>query len=241
MKSEWKAAITAFGITLTLFMFCFSGWQILKIVYANREAASFNAKVQKHFVTSSEDSTIPAIDWQMLQTKYQDVVGWLYCPDTELDCMVVQGEDNDYYLTHLADGSYNKHGTIFADYRSKALLSGDNTLFYGHNMQDGTMFHCLLNWGNTDYAAAHTNFYFMTPHETYEIRVFNACVVDVTSEVYQTDFTESKGEWLERCAKLSYFSADFTPNEKSPIVTFSTCSGKNNRFVVQGEAQIEQG
>ena len=52
-----------------------------------------------------------------------DVIGWLNLPDTVINYPVTQAEDNEYYLRHLYDGTYNKPGCLFADYENKADFS----------------------------------------------------------------------------------------------------------------------
>lgn len=236
MKQNMKTAVLAFIATLFLFGVSFSAFQIWAIFHATEQAETAYCEVQQEFVVQAE-SDIPTINWTALQKQYPDIVAWLFCPDTELDYPVVQGDDNSYYLTHLATGEANKHGAVFADYRSSALLADENTILYGHNMKDGTMFHSLLNWGNADYAATHSEIYLLTPNKNYVLWVFNACVVTADSPEYLLDFESiSKADWLDQCARHSYFSADFVPSAEMPVVTFSTCSGKGRWFVVQTAA-----
>lgn len=237
MKSKLRAGIFAFIVTMLLGLLLFSGWKIGRILRSNAQASDLYENARASFSTEAEDNVLPQLDWPMLQQEYPDAVGWIFCPETPLDYPIVQGADNDFYLTHLADGSYSRHGAIFADYRIEALFADENTLLYGHNMKDGTMFHGLLNWGNADYAATHPIIYILTPDETYQVQIFSACVVDASSEIYQMSFAGEKAAWLSRCTQLSYFTADFAPDAASPIVTFSTCSGNERRFVVQGEGK----
>ncbi len=70
-------------------------------------------------------------------------IGWIYNQGTTLDYPVVQGNDNEYYLKHLIDGTENKLGSIFMDSRNQANFSDDITVIYGHNLEDGSMFTSL--------------------------------------------------------------------------------------------------
>ena len=58
------------------------------------------------------------MDFDQLRQKNADAVGWLYLPDTTINYPVLQHGDNDYYLNRQIDGSYNRNGSIFMDYRS---------------------------------------------------------------------------------------------------------------------------
>ena len=67
--------------------------------------------------------------------------------NTSVDYPVVQGKDNDYYLHYTFKKDYLYSGTLFVDYRnSKSLLRNYNTVIYGHNMTDGSMFNTLYNF-----------------------------------------------------------------------------------------------
>lgn len=235
-----KKVAISFVVTLLLLLFVFAGVNIWSILQSTVQAEKAYQVAPQVFATKREE-TEPQVDWAALRQQYPDIVGWLSCPDTELNYPVVQGADNSFYLTHLATGESNKHGAIYMDHRNAAPLTSANTILYGHNMQDGTMFHGLLNWGNAEYAAAHPVLYLTTPRQTYALRVFNACVVDASSEVYKLAFedTAKKADWLDRCARKSFFTAEFVPSAADSIVTFSTCSGKGRWFVVQATAQIE--
>lgn len=58
-----------------------------------------------------------------------DIIGWLTLPDTVINYPVTQADDNEYYLHHLYDGTYNKVGCLFADYENKADFLTGTPLF----------------------------------------------------------------------------------------------------------------
>lgn len=236
MRHSIKMALTAFLFTLLLFLISVSGWKIWRVLQSNAQAQDTYSEFQTKIATDMQENELPHIEWPALRRQYPDIVGWLFCPDTPINYPIVQGVDNAYYLTHLADGTYNKHGAVFVDCRADTLFVDDNTLIFGHNMQDGSMFSGLLNWGNATYAAEHPTVYVMTPAADYAVQIYTACVVEVTNAVYKTELDADKAAWLDQCARLSYFTADFMPTVQSNIVTFSTCSGGDKRFVVQGAA-----
>ena len=45
--------------------------------------------------------------------------GWLTVNSTRINYPVVKYKDNDYYLTHSFDKTYNSAGWIFANYANK--------------------------------------------------------------------------------------------------------------------------
>ena len=71
--------------------------------------------VQEENVREIEENTVPIVDMEAVQEINDEITCWLYSPDTVIDYPVCHGEDNEYYLTHLADGTYNRNGCLFVD------------------------------------------------------------------------------------------------------------------------------
>lgn len=86
------------------------------------------------------------INFDILKSKNKDIVAWIYSEGTQINYPIVQSKDNDYYLRRLLDGTYNQGGTIFMDYRNNKNFEDYNTIIYGHNMKNNTMFGTLINY-----------------------------------------------------------------------------------------------
>ncbi|MBQ3100087.1 MAG: class B sortase, partial [Clostridia bacterium] len=82
-----------------------------------------------------------------LQQINPDICGWINIPGTQnINYPIVQGTDNDYYLTREFKGGYLAAGSIFLDYRcDRDFNANHNTVIYGHNMQNGLMFSELIS------------------------------------------------------------------------------------------------
>ncbi len=186
-----------------------------------------------------EDTRILEIDFAALKEASPDLVGWLYCPDTVISYPVVQGEDNVYYLNHLADRSENRGGSLFMDYQNQKDFGDENTLIYGHHMASGKMFASLVLYGDQAYYEAHPVIYLITEEEEYRLELFAGYTVTVDSEAYTLRFgsKESFAIWLEQTREFSDFRSETEVNENDNIVTLSTCaySFQNARYVVHGK------
>ena len=68
------------------------------------------------------------MDLPALQQVNSDVIGWIAIPGTEISYPLVQGTDNDYYLTHTWNQNSSAVGAIFMDCRCSADFSGFNTI-----------------------------------------------------------------------------------------------------------------
>lgn len=97
----------------------------------------------------------PQVDESFLPLLEQnkDVIGWITMGDPDdpfVDNVVVQGEDNEFYLDHNLNGEYSKTGTVFADYREKitAEHTPANIILYGHNVSTGEYFARLTRYFN---------------------------------------------------------------------------------------------
>lgn len=193
-----------------------------------------------------EDGEFPEVDFSALKEVNQDVAGWLFFPNTVINYPVVQGTDNQYYLKHLVDGTYNANGCLFVDYKNQQDFEDDNILIYGHHMNSGKMFASLVKYQTQSYYDAHPTAYLITPEKTYRVEIFAGYIATADSEAYKITLCDRKEkiEWLKELFHKSDFDADVTVYPEDTIVTFSTCeySFQNARYVLHGRlVEIEEG
>lgn len=178
------------------------------------------------------------VDFDTLRKTNQDVVAWLYSPDTPINYPVVQAPDNEYYLHRRLDGSYDYAGTLFMDFRNSADFSDWNTIIYGHNMRNDSMFGTLTDYKKESYFESHSEIYLLTPEHDYTIKVLAGYATKSDSEVYNKinpDTEEREAlfrNWLDAvsCAEEDYPEAD------DQLITLSTCSYeyRDARYVLVG-------
>ena len=175
------------------------------------------------------------VDFKALQAKYPDVVGWLYCANTGLNYPIVQTaeEGGEYYLYRDIDGSSNKNGTIFLDWRCNSDFSTQNNLIYGHNMKSGRMFAPIMNYKQQWYYDVHPYMYLYTPNQLYKVNLFAGFVTPHDSDVYSYSLTS---DYINQCIASSTFKST-TGTPTGNILTLSTCdyTYDNARYVVLGE------
>lgn len=85
-------------------------------------------------------ATDQRINFDELKATNPDTVAWLRVPNTTINYPVVQTTDNATYLSKTFTGGYSLSGTIFLDKGNAADFSSVNSILYGHNRVDGTMF-----------------------------------------------------------------------------------------------------
>ena len=181
----------------------------------------------------------PDVDMNYLKEVSPSIIGWLSCPGTVIDYPVAQGEDNQFYLTHLADGSRNRNGCLFIDCGNAPDFTDDNTIIYGHHMQSGAMFASLVNYGDPAYYRAHPYFYLTIEGIPYRIDVFSGYDAAVTDSAYSRNFRTKHdfAVWMREIVARSDFQANLELTTDDHIVTLSTCaySFDNARYVLHGK------
>lgn len=178
------------------------------------------------------------VDFDLLRAQNQDVVAWIYCPDTPINYPVAQAPDNEYYLRRLLDGSSNSSGTLFMDFRNSADLSDWNSIIYGHNMQNDAMFGTLPDYEMQAYFESHPVMFLLTPEQDYRINVMAGFVTPAGAELYRT-FNPAEKERLrlmEEWRDASDFDAGIVSGSENRMITLSTCSYeyRRARYVVIG-------
>ena len=188
--------------------------------------------------TEPDDTVWPDVDFDALLAINPDVVAWIYIEGTKINYPVVQGEDNSQYLDRLFDGRKNAAGSIFMDYRSQRDLSDRNTVFYGHRMNNGSMFYQITEYKDQAFYEAHPVCLVMTPEGNYKLKFFAGYITDMNSQAWKLEFgsEEEYALWLENAVGQSTFTSGITPTPRDRVVTFSTCTYEYSdaRFVLVG-------
>ncbi len=188
------------------------------------------------------DLPLPTVNFTALREQGPEVAAWLTLPDTAIDYPVAQGQDNEYYLTHLYDGTENKAGCLFLDYGNATDFSDRNTVIYGHNMRDGSMFAALLQYAGQDYYNAHPNMLLVTPEGGFLVELFTAFEAspDEAGGAASPWAMGWAGEqdyaaWLADMRGRSLFESGVSVSPGDRVLTLSTCTGSgSSRFVVMG-------
>ena len=178
-----------------------------------------------------------AVDWEGLKNENEDIVAWLYLPAVDLSYPVVQADDNEYYLHRSVRKEELFAGSVFMDYYNSPDLKNYNTILYGHNMRDGSMFAKLKEYKKTEMLAGCPYFWISTPAEDYLYRIFSVHAAGTQSSTYTVRFPDATSyrKWLEKMSAASEVETGAELNESETVVTLSTCTGDSAiRQVVQG-------
>ncbi len=178
------------------------------------------------------------MDFSYLRTVNEDVVAWITAEGLPIDLPVVQGDDNDYYLTHRFDREPNRLGTLFVDMHNEPDFSSKNTVIYGHNMNDGSMFASLVNYESQEFYNDFPTMDIFTPQGDYTIEIFAGHLADGNDPFIQFDFKDDM-DFMTYITTLKVISTFVSPVEvgvEDQIITLSTCTEdfNNARYVLYG-------
>lgn len=245
--------VLTLALIVAVAVFCFAAYNLFHIYTEYKKGTDEYNHIEQMAVTErAPESTEEAsdteqgpqppfdVDFAALQGVNPDVVGWIYIEALDgISYPVVQGEDNEEYLHTTYENNYNFAGTIFIDYENSRDFTDCNTLVYGHNMKNGSMFGQLKKFSEdqTTYEKS-KYFWIFTPEKDYRYEIISAYTTGVNSDTY----TLFKGpgdefqEYLDTIKGYSEIETDDTElTIKDRIVTLSTCTGNDaTRYVVQG-------
>lgn len=168
--------------------------------------------------------------------KNNDTIGWIKINGTKINYPFVQTKDNDYYLKHDFYKRKSETGWIFADYRNNFETLDNNTILYGHNLINNTMFGEIpdflkktwLNQQNKPYIKLSTQ------HQNSIWEIFSIYKTTPTVDYLQTKFNsmENYNIFLNTILKRSAhnFNVSIEPIDK--IITLSTCDDTGKYRVV---------
>lgn len=179
------------------------------------------------------------VDFTELKKINKSTVGWIQVNGTNINYPFVQTKDNDYYLTHSFDKSYNKAGWVFLDYRNKNSISDKNTIIYAHSRIDKTMFGSLKTILKDGWLNKKENYVIKLSTETENTlwQVFSVYHIPETSDYIKTNFSNNEEfkNFAQMLINRSAHNFETTIDESDKILTLSTCYGDDERMVVHAK------
>lgn len=186
---------------------------------------------------------------RMLQLKElkkvnEDIIGWLEIDNTKINFPVLQGSDNEYYMTHTYNKKYSSDGSIFLDKDYDWNIPSSNLLIYGHNNKNGNMFQDLLKYEDENYYKEHPNIRFTTVDDDSQYEIISVFKSRVYYKSEQNVFRyyffinaaneEEYNYYVEESKKASLYDTGKTAIYGEQLLTLSTCeySQEDGRFVI---------
>ncbi|MGL5642453.1 MAG: class B sortase, partial [Paraclostridium sp.] len=127
---------------------------------------------------------------ETLNDKNPDFKFWLKVDNTNIDYPVVQSKDNQYYLNKDFYNQDSNSGSIFMDYRDNT--NSQNTILYGHNMRNKTMFNNLLKFKDQDFFNQNNKIRVIKDGKEYIYEVFSVYTIDAGYDYLIPNFSNSE-------------------------------------------------
>lgn len=182
------------------------------------------------------------VDFASLQDLNPDIYAWIQIPGTNVNYPIVQSStDDSYYLDHTIEGNEGYPGSIYTESLNSKDFTDFNTVIYGHDMKDGTMFKDLHKYEDLAFLQENQTVIIYTPEKKLTYKIFAAVVYDDRHILKSYDFSDAaqRQGFLDSISEIRSMNSNVLSepavNTDSHILTLSTCIGSmpDNRFVVE--------
>lgn len=229
-----KGIILNLLIAICLCIFAFSGYKLVSyyLEYKKMDSvyANINEKALGNFEYEPDSEGLlkkaPKIDIEALKSINDEIIGYILIPNTKIEYPLLHSNEPYKYLNNDASGNPSRAGAIFIDANNDTQFQDDNTIIYGHNMYDGSMFGELSEYlDDNDFFLEHSYIYIYTENEIRLYRVFSAMATIDGSDIYTINFPDN-GE-LQGHAQVNAINSlqriKNMPENVDSIITLSTC------------------
>lgn len=183
------------------------------------------------------------IDFEGLMEENPEIYAWIRVPDTNIDYPILQheGEDQSYYLTRDIHGKSTQAGSIYTEYYNNKHFQDPNTIIYGHNMKNGSMFHNVRYFAEREYFDEHEELYIYMPGKILKYQIINCYVYDDRHLLAAFDLSDEAvhEEYLEDIMRprsmYTMIREGVELSTEDKLITLSTCVANqpNNRRLLQ--------
>lgn len=201
-----------------------------------------NEEVKKNITNNEKDDSIK-IDFKSLKEQNPDTIAYLKVNGTDIDYVVVKGNDNSYYLKHNFNKEYNIAGWIFADYHNLFDESDKNIVIFGHDTKDGSMFGTLKNVLDKSWQENKDNLKItlITEKGQYKYQVFSTYIITPEDYYINTIFNsyDEYSKFINKIKSRSNHDYDVEVDSKDKVLTLSSCIYDGKKRVVLHAKLIE--
>ena len=213
------------------------------LVYSSYRLFSYNKvrweneKLAKNVLSESVSRAPVSVDFDTLYKENSDIIAWIYSKDTPINNPIVKADDNSFYLRRDINGKYSIAGTLFMDYRNESDFSDNNTIIYGHNMNNDTMFGSITEYRKQEYFENHPKMYILTPQKEYKVKLIAGATVESTAHFYDLPLGDDRKEkFITELIGKSTFDTEYNYSSLDRYIILSTCSYvfKDARYILVG-------
>ena len=254
-RSIVKKTIYLTIVIIAVILLILSGITLVKRWLSGRETFEHYKNEPAPNVSTTETPTNP-INFEGAQLDNENICGWIQIPGIDtIDYPILRSSakmDDSYYLNHDAYDRQSFAGSIYIQKVNHKDFGDPNTVIYGHDMLNGTMFGQLKKFRDKEFFDKTREIYIYTPGHILKYEIISAFVYDNRHIMNAFDFSDPEvladyQEYvLNPVSTLRNVRKGVTLDENSKLVVLSTCmsNDKSSRFLVNGvlvsDVPIEQ-
>ena len=173
---------------------------------------------------------INSIDFSELYKVNKEIVSWISVDSTNINYPIVKSDNNEFYLNHNINKSYDSNGWTFMDYRNSIDMSDYNTIYYGHNLLNMTAFGSIANVFTDDWVKnSNHSIIVVTDEMQYVYKIFSAYYINPEVYYLQTVFYSDSDyqKFLNTLSSRNIINIDNSVSISDKIITLSTCTEDN--------------
>lgn len=218
---------------------CLSGYQLWKISERYVHEANIKNSLSQYRPPDLPAETVnhsePVTNQFIIDLQNEvngDIVGWISIPDTNIDYPFVISDNNNYYLRRDVFGNYALAGTIFMDCRCSKDFTGFNTIIYGHNMNNSSMFGDLVLFDDEGFFEDHRFGSIFLKDKTYTLEFFAYMIIREEDNIIYNPYAtpEDSDEFFEYANRFARNHRE--PETECSVVTLSTCTYDGSARIV---------
>ena len=179
------------------------------------------------------------VNFNDLKQKNPDTKGWIQVNGTNINYPFVQTNNNEFYLNHTFNKTYNSAGWVFLDYRNNINELSRNTIIYAHGRLDTTMFGSLKNILSNGWLNNTNNYVVKLSTETENTlwQVFSIYHIKTTSDYLKVNFDSDEDflEFSDMLIERSLYNFNTKLTKDSKILTLSTCYNDEERMAIHAK------
>ena len=179
------------------------------------------------------------INFEELWNRNEHIYAWIEIPGTQVDYPVLQHPTDDaYYLDHTVEGVSGLPGSIYTESVHAKDFTATNTVLYGHNMKNDSMFGSLHDYESQEFLDENPYVYIYLPDKTMIYQIF---ATTKFSDAYLPDYCDyaSEGDFLSYIKDIRENAVSEDEDLEVPfgnrVLTLSTCIANDptHRFLVE--------
>lgn len=226
-----------------MLVFCIGFLTYQQIIQPSCQSSELDDyKADSTVVSSQEVKLDIPVDFDKLKKANKDIYAWIVVPGTQVDYPVLQHKSNNaYYLNRTINKKWSAYGSIFTEDYNNKDFNDFNTLVYGHNMKNGTMFGDLKKFRDAEFFKENRYITVYMENRILKYEIFAACSWDNKHILANRNFSleQNRTSYLEEIFAVrdmnSQIAKDITVTAEDRVITLSTCmNNKEKRFIVSG-------